>query len=133
VLDALTAARARTRAALLLVTHDLTVVAGHADRVLVMYAGRVVESATVDDLFANARMPYTRTLLAAARFTEPTDPPAAPAAGDGSPARPPATAGCAFAPHCRRATEVCHEEVPALRMIGRHTHLAACHHAEDVQ
>ncbi len=64
VLDVFERIQERTRSSLLLITHDLGVVAGVADRVLVMYAGREVELANVGDLFYNPRHPYTRGLLA---------------------------------------------------------------------
>ena len=63
VLEALETARKETSAALVLITHDLGVIAGHVDRVNVMYAGRLVESGTVDDVFYTPRMPYTIGLL----------------------------------------------------------------------
>ncbi len=63
VLEALEAARAETGAALVLITHDLGVIAGHADRVCVMYAGKLVETGTVEDVFYTPRMPYTLGLL----------------------------------------------------------------------
>src|SRR5690606_21706188 len=63
VLEALRAARRATGAALVLITHDLGVVAGHVDRVAVMYAGRIVETGTVDEVFSSPRMPYTLGLL----------------------------------------------------------------------
>jgi oligopeptide/dipeptide ABC transporter ATP-binding protein len=98
----------------LIITHDLGVVAGLADRVAVMYCGRIVETATTDELFAAPQHPYTAALLAAvprlhgdaqARLVGiPGDPPQ-PAA------RPP---GCAFAPRCERAVERCSESRPEL-------------------
>ncbi len=63
VLEALEAARAETGAALVLITHDLGVIAGHADRICVMYAGKLVEKGGVDDVFYRPRMPYTLGLL----------------------------------------------------------------------
>ena len=63
VLEALETARAETGAALVLITHDLGVIAGHADRVAVMYAGKLVETGTVDEIFYSPRMPYTLGLL----------------------------------------------------------------------
>ena len=98
----------------LLITHDLGVVAGLADRVAVMYAGRVVETATTDELFSAPQHPYTAALLAAvprlhggaeARLVGiPGDPPQ-------PSARPP---GCAFAPRCGRAVDTCSESRPEL-------------------
>jgi oligopeptide/dipeptide ABC transporter ATP-binding protein len=129
VLDALAAARAATGAALLLITHDLGVVAGHADRVGVMYAGKLVESGTADDVFYRPRMPYTRGLLdslprlddAGSRRLTPI------------PGTPPSLvdlpAGCPFRPRCRLAEDVCATAEPQLAGTG---HLAACHFSERV-
>ena len=108
-------ARARDRGiGVLLITHDLGVVAGLADRVAVMYAGRIVEHAPTDQLFARPKHPYTAALLAAVPRLHgeaqsrlvgiPGDPPQ-PAA------RPP---GCAFAPRCDSAVELCSDLRPNL-------------------
>ncbi|RDC75401.1 ABC transporter ATP-binding protein [Rhodovulum sp. 12E13] len=110
---------------LLLITHDLGVVAGMADRVLVIYAGRIVEGAPVEALFAAPRHPYTRDLIDAAA----AEPDAAGrlAAIPGAPPRLDARpAGCAYAPRCRRATERCRAEHPPLAALGGG--LAACFH-----
>ena len=113
----------------LLITHDLGVVAGLADRVAVMYSGRIIETATTDELFSAPKHPYTAALLAAvprlhgdarARLVGiPGDPPQ-------PSARPP---GCAFAPRCGRAVEQCSEARPELtQYAGRHSLAAvACH------
>ncbi|MEU5085558.1 ABC transporter ATP-binding protein [Streptomyces sp. NPDC021356] len=113
ILAALEEARAATGAALLLVSHDLGVVAGAADRVAVMYAGRVVETAPTDLLFAGPRMPYTMGLLAAAPRLDAAHaliqiPGAPPAPGE----RP---EGCAFAPRCPVAGPECERTAPVLR------------------
>jgi peptide/nickel transport system ATP-binding protein len=84
VLDAFQTLRSRTGAALVLITHDLGVVAGHADRVLVMYAGRPVETGPVNEIFSNPRMPYTIALLSSAPHL---DRPHAPAGRPGHRAR----------------------------------------------
>ncbi|MFF3979484.1 dipeptide ABC transporter ATP-binding protein [Streptomyces sp. NPDC001828] len=122
VLDALDSARRATGAALLLVSHDLGVIAGAADRVAVMYAGRIVETAPVDALFAAPRMPYTVGLLgsvprldAAVPLTP--IPGAPPLPGELGP-------GCAFAPRCPLAAQNCREVDPEL--AGSEGHLAAC-------
>jgi peptide/nickel transport system ATP-binding protein len=115
--------------AMIFITHDLGVVAETADRVVVMYAGRKVEEATVDDLFAEPLHPYTAGLIGAtpipgsARVERLTDIPGM---------VPPLNAlpqGCAFAPRCKRVMERCWREKPALTepAPGR---LVACFAAE---
>src|SRR4051812_25239868 len=119
---------------LILITHDLGVVAQTAQRVIVMYAGRKVEEADVEALFANPRHPYTRGLMASI--------PAVPSAGMDSEARlveipgmvPSLTrlpAGCAFAPRCKLAIARCREEYPPLQAQGA-DHLAACWRASEL-
>jgi oligopeptide/dipeptide ABC transporter ATP-binding protein len=116
--------------ALVLVTHDLGVVAGVADRVLVMYAGRIVEEGTVDDIFTAAGHPYTRGLLASVPRAD--DARTALASIPGSPpdasALPP---GCPFHPRCAFAVEACRVERPPSKVLGG-GHRAACRFAEDV-
>ena len=112
--------------AVLWITHDLGVVAGIADRVLVMYAGMVVEEADVDELFGHPRHPYTNGLLGAL--------PVLGAAGRGQltaiPGVPPDPVelppGCAFWPRCtQRLDDRCRSEVPPLRPVGA-DHRSAC-------
>ncbi len=117
--------RRELHTAIVLITHDLGVIAGLADRVAVMYAGRIVESAPVRDLFYQPRHPYTGALLAsmprlsgAAETLLPTIPGQPP-----SPERLPP--GCSFQPRCRHAFDRCTAEDPALRPAGRGT--KACH------
>ena len=122
ILDLLKDLAARTGSALILITHDLGVVARYADRVVVMYAGRVVESAPADLLYAQPRHPYTRGLMASVpRLDSNTSERLIPI--DGQPpdlARIPP--GCAFAPRCRQVSEACRVAVPPLREISpRHT------------
>ncbi|MEV4341791.1 ABC transporter ATP-binding protein [Streptomyces sp. NPDC049590] len=126
ILAALDDARAATGAALLLVSHDLGVIAGTADRVAVMYAGRIVETAPADDLFRAPRMPYTVGLLAAAPRPDavhalPRIPGAPPAPGERD-------EGCAFAPRCPVAGSVCASGLPVLRVPpgGAPGHEVAC-------
>ncbi|HEX5294711.1 MAG TPA: ABC transporter ATP-binding protein, partial [Streptosporangiaceae bacterium] len=106
--------KARLHMGLLLVTHDMGVIAGRADRVLVMYAGRIVEAAPTDVLFARPRHPYTEALLGAIpRMTQDR-------AADlyTIPGRPPdlsdPPSGCRFAARCRYATPECRDHDPAL-------------------
>jgi oligopeptide transport system ATP-binding protein len=111
--------------ALVLITHDLGVVAGIADRVAVMYAGRVVESSPVDDLFATPAHPYTAALLESVPRLD--DGPVRQLRGiPGQPPRPTERgAGCAFAPRCTQARERCRRVDPEETASGLRT--VACH------
>jgi peptide/nickel transport system ATP-binding protein len=111
----------------LFISHDLSVVRYFADRVLVMYLGRIVESAPTAELWANARHPYTQALLAA--IPDPSRrKQAAPISGDlPSPHNPPA--GCRFHTRCPLATDICRAQDPAYRQFGD-GHAVACHHAQ---
>jgi oligopeptide/dipeptide ABC transporter ATP-binding protein len=124
VLEVLRAAR-RGGLGLVLITHDLGIVAGIADRVAVMYAGRIVEEAPVRALFASPAHPYTAALLASVPRLDA----ARSARLSGIEGQPPSPgeeeAGCAFAPRCPQAFERCRDERPALRPIGAGS--AACH------
>jgi peptide/nickel transport system ATP-binding protein len=112
---------------MLLVTHDMGVIAGRTDRVLVMYAGRIIESAGTDALFAGPRHPYTEALLGSVPKLD---------ADRGQelysiPGRPPdlsdPPAGCRFAPRCRYATQVCLDQDPDTGGTGP-AHRYACFH-----
>ncbi len=131
VLRALEEARRHVDAALILVTHDLGVVAGHADRVLVMYGGRVVERGTVDEIFYGSRMPYSRGLLAAIPRIDRRDARLVPIPG--SPPTPAQLTGraCPFAPRCDFATDLCRTSEPDLVSVAAAGHAAACHYAND--
>jgi oligopeptide/dipeptide ABC transporter ATP-binding protein len=128
VLEVLGEARDRGTS-LVLITHDLGVVAQIADRVAVMYAGRIVESAPVRELFAAPAHPYTAALLASVpRLDVPVT--AGLAAIDGRPPRPgEEPPGCAFAPRCPRAAERCRSVPPELRAMGERS--VACHYPSD--
>jgi peptide/nickel transport system ATP-binding protein len=124
VLDLMRGLRAEMKTAIMLITHDLGVVAEMGDRVIVMYAGEIVEEASVEALFAMPEHPYTVGLLGAvptlgtskARLT----------AIDGIvPSATATTPGCAFAPRCPFADEHCRREAPPLRRV-RGGHASRC-------
>jgi oligopeptide/dipeptide ABC transporter ATP-binding protein len=135
VLDVFERIQDRTKTAIMLITHDLGVVAGVADRVMVMYAGRQVERGTVDEVFYTPSHPYTRGLLASLprldrryqhdrlhRIT----------------GQPPSLiflpSGCAFHPRCPYADlrGVCVTDRPELREVGSAGQLSSCHFSETL-
>jgi peptide/nickel transport system ATP-binding protein len=114
--------------AMLFISHDLAVVRYVADRVAVLYLGKIVETAPVADLFETPRHPYTRALLQAMPSVDRVAAAFAGAETLGdlpSAARPPS--GCRFHPRCPIATERCAREEPVLRIVGRSA--VACHFA----
>jgi peptide/nickel transport system ATP-binding protein len=137
VLELLKELVADTNAALLMITHDLGVVAGLCDRVNVMYSGRIVESAGRDLLFAEPRHPYTGGLLESVpRLDAPRGAPLTPIPGSPTQTLPWAD-GCAFAPRCRNRIEVCTDRAPELepeghRLLRCHNPLTKEEHAEVV-
>ena len=131
VLEALRAAKEQTQASLILITHDLGVVAGMADRVMVMYAGKPVETAPADAIFYESRMPYTLGLLGSLPRMD---------AGGRAPLRPiPGSPpsllnlppACPFAPRCAVAYQLCLRAEPALAEVGP-AHDAACHRSAEL-
>ncbi|WP_323792861.1 ABC transporter ATP-binding protein [Nocardioides sp.] len=118
VLEVLKELVADTDAALLMITHDLGVVAGMCEDVRVMYSGRIVESAHRDQLFAEPRHPYTGGLLESIpRLDSPRGARLTPIPG--SPTQTiPWSQGCAFAPRCSRRVEACTESAPVLEHTG---------------
>ncbi|MEU9042813.1 MULTISPECIES: ABC transporter ATP-binding protein [unclassified Kitasatospora] len=131
VLDVLRTARRETGAALVLVSHDLGVIAGTADRVAVMYAGRVVETAAVDELFAAPHHPYSLGLIGALPRLDGRGGPLVPIPGAPAPMAelPP---GCPFTARCPLAEEECSTAEPVLEAVpgpaseGADEHLSAC-------
>ena len=126
IMEVLAGLQQRLNLGLILITHDLGVLAGHADRVAVVYSGEVVEQAGVDDLFARPNHPYTRGLIASIpNMAIETD---RLFSIDGT---PPALGmlpgGCAFNPRCNEAQEICRSFAPPLRSMGDHS--ALCHFA----
>jgi oligopeptide/dipeptide ABC transporter ATP-binding protein len=116
--------------AMLLITHDMGVIAGHADRVQVMYAGRMVEATETRNLFAHMRHPYTRALLASIPRLSQDGTQRLLSIGGLPPdlAKPPP--GCRFAPRCSRVTDKCRDREPSL--TGETSeHLFSCWHPVD--
>jgi peptide/nickel transport system ATP-binding protein len=131
VLEALKAAREQTGSSLILITHDLGVVAGMADQVMVMYAGKPVETGTVDTIFYESKMPYTLGLLGSLpRMDTRESGPLRPIPGN-----PPSLLnlppGCPFNPRCPIVYEHCLEEEPELSGVGP-GHQAACHRSREL-
>ena len=113
--------------AVIMITHDLGVVAGMADRVVVMYAGRVVEEGTTRDVLRNPRMPYTIGLLRSIPRLDDGDERRLTPIRGGPPNVAELVQGCPFAPRCDYAVEgKCDLEAPVLREVGAR-HRAACH------
>lgn len=132
ILETLLEVKDAVNAAIILITHDLGVIAGLAHRVLVMYAGRAVEVSETGALFHRPRMPYTAGLLGSIPALE---------AVSGERLRPikgtppsliDLPTGCAFAPRCPLATEVCLSEDPPLTGTDDPGHLASCHHWQQL-
>jgi oligopeptide/dipeptide ABC transporter ATP-binding protein len=128
ILNLLDELKDRLKMSVILVTHDLGVVATRTSRIVVMYAGRIVETGTTREVFHHHRMPYTRALLESS-----------PKVSNKShtrlvtiPGRPPnllnLSPGCSFAPRCKYATEQCHTERPELQPSIEPGHTFACWH-----
>ncbi|HEX4367342.1 MAG TPA: ABC transporter ATP-binding protein [Rhodopila sp.] len=122
----------RLNIALVIITHNLGVVARYANRVNVMYAGRIVESGSAAAIYHDPRHPYTIALLRSVpRLDRPRQDRLDPVEG-----QPPdltrLDAGCAFRPRCRFAIAACAESSPALTAIGEPGHAAACFRAADI-
>jgi peptide/nickel transport system ATP-binding protein len=132
VLDVLKVAQKETGAAVIMITHDLGVVAGIADRVQVMYAGRSVETGTVDDVYYRPRMPYTIGLLGSVpRLDEAEQRALVPIEGNPpSPLNLPP--GCKFAPRCPMMIDACNDAEPALLETDTPSHHAACIRSGEV-
>lgn len=135
VLEVFKTAQRETGAAVVMITHDLGVVAGFVDRALVMYAGRPVEIGTVDDIYYRPRMPYTMGLLGAVPRVDVDSvsrSPLVPIEGN-----PPAPAdlptGCPFTPRCPMAIDECSRNEPELLPVGPTGQLVACHRSGEIE
>ena len=130
ILELIKRLKNETGTSVILITHDLGVVAGMTDHVIVMYAGKIFEQAKTSELFARPGNPYTKGLLRS--VPDPTS-----EQGDlyQIPGSPPDVAhlkpGCPFAPRCERAEEICHRVFPPFVEITSDHH-SLCHFAEDV-
>jgi len=132
IMELLAAVRARTGASMVLITHDLGLVAETADRIAVMYGGRIMEAASAQALFGAPRHPYTvgllRSLPELHRSTESLY---------SIPGQPPSVrdrpSGCVFHPRCglSNGRAPCEERVPELATAGASHHLAACHYSDE--
>lgn len=116
---------------LLFISHDLSVVAHVADRVAVMYLGRIVEMAPAGQLFADPRHPYTQALMRALPRPVPPNPGQGPAISGELPSPVDRPSGCHFRTRCPFATDVCGSQAPALASIADQQ-VVACHHADAI-
>ncbi|TQJ34415.1 ABC transporter ATP-binding protein [Arthrobacter sp. SLBN-122] len=127
VLEVLHTAQEETGAAVVMITHDLGVVAGMADDIMVMYAGKPVETGAVDDIYYNPRMPYTMGLLGAVPRVDVAEKSSLVPIEGMPPNLLHAPTGCSFAPRCPLASEACLDGEPALAPVeGGALHRAAC-------
>jgi oligopeptide transport system ATP-binding protein len=131
VLELIKGLKSKFGTSVILITHDLGVVAGMTDKIIVMYAGKVFEQAPTKELFATPANPYTKGLLKSVPD---------PAHEEGKPlyqipGLPPDVAhlppGCPFAERCDRATDLCHNEFPPFVQINEN-HWSLCHYAKEV-
>jgi peptide/nickel transport system ATP-binding protein len=133
ILDVLETARRETGAAIIMITHDLGVVAGLADRVLVMYAGRPVELGTTDEVYYGPRMPYTMGLLGSIPRLDAEGRSALTPIEGNPPSLANLPSGCPFRPRCPLAIDICAEEEPSLDPVGGASHRAACHRKDEIE
>jgi oligopeptide transport system ATP-binding protein len=130
ILELIKKLKQETGTSVILITHDLGVVAGMTDHVLVMYAGKIFEQAKTSELFARTGNPYTKGLLRSV-----PDPTAEQGQLYQIPGSPPDVAhlqpGCPFAPRCERAEEICHREFPPFVELTS-DHRSLCHFANEV-
>ena len=130
VMEVLHEVKEATGSAMMLITHDLGLVAGSADRVQVMYASRLMETGDLDDIFYESRNPYTMALLNSI-----PDLHGVRESLDAIPGNPPSLlnprAGCAFRPRCSYAVDECAVDVPALVQVDQ-AHASRCYRVADL-
>ena len=127
ILDLMKDLQAEFNMAIVLITHDLGVIAEAAKDVLVMYGGRVVERSTVEALFSEPTHPYAWGLLGAVNSLGNSGRGALATIAGSPPSLIALPNGCSFNPRCSYASEICRSEVPALRTVGTQGSVAACH------
>jgi peptide/nickel transport system ATP-binding protein len=134
VLELLLSLKKELDSAIILITHDLAVVAGLATMVMVMYAGRQAEMGDVDDVFYRAAHPYTIGLMDSLPRVEGDEDERLRPIGGQPPSMLRLPSGCAFHPRCRFADLAgrCVNEQPVLRPLGATNHRASCHFAEEI-
>ena len=127
ILDLMKDLQAEFNMAIVLITHDLGVIAEAAKDVLVMYGGRVVERSTVEALFSEPTHPYAWGLLGAVNSLGNSGRGALATIAGSPPSLIALPNGCSFNPRCSYASEICRSEIPALRTVGTQGSIAACH------
>ena len=135
ILDLLQKAKEATGAAIVMITHDLGVLAGFADRLTIMYAGKLVEIGEVDDVFYRPRMPYTMGLLGSIpRIDAAPGTPLTPIEGS-PPSLTNLPPGCPFTPRCPMRVDICREKEPDLLRMNSSgdEHFAACHRSAEIE
>jgi len=133
VLEVLLEIKDEIDSAIMLITHDLGVVAGLADHVMVMYGGRQVELGNADEVFYRSRHPYTLGLLASLPRLDDTGSEKLVPIKGAPPSLIRLPSGCSFNPRCEFAKENCTVEIPDLRPVDGEAHFAACHYAEELE
>ncbi|MDO8389989.1 MAG: ABC transporter ATP-binding protein [Actinomycetota bacterium] len=132
ILETLMEIKERTNIAIVLITHDLGVVAGMADRVMVMYAGAAVEIAPVDEIYYRPKMPYTIGLLGAIP-SEASDGKKLRQIRGTTPSLINMKPGCPFSPRCPLVQDRCLTQTPTLEAVDNPAHLAACHRRAEIE
>ena len=132
VMEVLREVRKETGAAMMLITHDLGLVAGAADRVQVMYASRLFEAGAIDDIFYDSRNPYTRALLGSIPQVDSERTERLLAIPGNPPSLLNPAPGCPFMPRCSERVERCSQELPEVLEIRGREHGSRCHLAHEL-
>jgi len=132
ILEVLKSAKEATGAAIVMITHDLGVVAGFADRVMVMYAGKPVETGVVEDIYYEPRMPYTIGLLGSIPRLDDDERTALTPIEGNPPNLSALPVGCPFQARCPIVLDICREVEPPLAKAGSEAHHSACHRSVEL-